>query len=467
MKRIYGWRVIVAAGGLLLAGQLPAASTSNGAGVNRLTTHASGVAWTCAIDSDREVVCADGFWDTGTRVGVRDAVNISASWVKTCAVTRFGEVYCWEPYETPVKQEGFGTGAKFAVSVVVLAPMAAQDSSQCVLVNNGKVYCWGANEDGQLGDGTTTDRTSPVEVKGVSGVVALSSGSTGSAPLTCAIRYTGGVRCWGGTNMHTAIAVTNGDYVREIAITMDGLCLWRRHESMSRVECVRPTAEKIANIANYTRMSFVYPQALTGSAYGGVCAKDSNQTSGWYCFDSFYGLTQTPGAGYMSSLPFQASLAFGDASHSCAEFSDRSLRCMVHGWLVPPCDLAKFGADCIDNTGSTQPPGTWEMVPNLILAESKQPTIGAASDGRLDACSKNTLSVSWKPHASSTGHRLFACVPGSCRAVSPTVTEDNGRLKAKIAGLSPNTAYTIRIDGYNWASLQTGVDIEGRTLPQP
>ena len=63
----------------------------------------------------------------------------------------------------------------------------------CGLSTAGAVYCWGDNEFGQLGDGTTTDRTRPVAVTGLdSGVTVLSAG----AHHTCAVQN-GNLRCWG------------------------------------------------------------------------------------------------------------------------------------------------------------------------------------------------------------------------------------------------------------------------------
>jgi hypothetical protein len=55
-----------------------------------------------------------------------------------------------------------GTGT-FAPATRVFGGMeAAQGDFACAILANGSADCWGANDDGELGDGTTTTRFAPV-----------------------------------------------------------------------------------------------------------------------------------------------------------------------------------------------------------------------------------------------------------------------------------------------------------------
>jgi alpha-tubulin suppressor-like RCC1 family protein len=58
----------------------------------------------------------------------------------------------------------------------------------------GVVWCWGYNASGQLGDASTTDSNVPVQVSWLgSGAVAISAGSS----YSCAVITGGTVKCWG------------------------------------------------------------------------------------------------------------------------------------------------------------------------------------------------------------------------------------------------------------------------------
>ena len=76
-------------------------------------------------------------------------------------------------------------------------PMIAVGNSYTVaLDSNGIVWSWGANWFGQLGNGTMTDSTIPVQVNNLNNVIAIDAG----AERTVALRYDGTVWAWGANN---------------------------------------------------------------------------------------------------------------------------------------------------------------------------------------------------------------------------------------------------------------------------
>ena len=130
--------------------------------------------------------------------GLRDAVGVAAGLQHGCAVHGDGAVSCWGRNDSGQLGDGTITNSASPVPVAALADIVAVSSSPmgkhtCAITSAGAVFCWGANADGQLGDGTTLDRASPVAVTGLADVAQVAAG----AAHTCA-RTTGGlVWCWG------------------------------------------------------------------------------------------------------------------------------------------------------------------------------------------------------------------------------------------------------------------------------
>lgn len=74
-----------------------------------------------------------------------------------------------------------------------IVDIAAGILHSAVLKNNGTVWTWGENANGQLGDGTTTSRYTPVMVQGLSGIVDISCGGK----TTLAVKNDGTLWAWG------------------------------------------------------------------------------------------------------------------------------------------------------------------------------------------------------------------------------------------------------------------------------
>jgi alpha-tubulin suppressor-like RCC1 family protein len=71
--------------------------------------------------------------------------------------------------------------------------VAVGEGHSCALLDDGMVECWGRNDHGQLGDGTTLNRSEPVRVDGLPPAAEITAGWA----HTCAATKTGAAYCWG------------------------------------------------------------------------------------------------------------------------------------------------------------------------------------------------------------------------------------------------------------------------------
>ena len=79
-----------------------------------------------------------------------------------CGLSSAGAAYCWG--QSPVG--GSSTRLAAVPGGLTFKELSSGLSSTCGVTTAGVAYCWGANENGQLGDGTTTPSAVPVKVVG-------------------------------------------------------------------------------------------------------------------------------------------------------------------------------------------------------------------------------------------------------------------------------------------------------------
>jgi alpha-tubulin suppressor-like RCC1 family protein len=190
----------------------PIAVIPSGGGV---TAVAAGGVHTCAVVNGDAICWGSNVWaqigsrrpfiaTAPTRVaGLPGPVrHIAAGAHHTCA-TSGGSLWCWG--RNADGQAGSPRCPERAPSPKCKADPArveglpgevtaiALGRAHSCAVAGGVTHCWGANDRGQLGDGSTASRSKPAPVRGVSGdVTALAAGGD----HTCALAG-GDVVCWG------------------------------------------------------------------------------------------------------------------------------------------------------------------------------------------------------------------------------------------------------------------------------
>jgi alpha-tubulin suppressor-like RCC1 family protein len=112
-----------------------------------------------------------------------------------CGLTD-GPVYCWGAIGLTIPtdaQAALGPVTLGGNASAVLASLTAGFTHACGVTVDGVALCAGTNGNGQLGDGTTTDRSSPVQVTGGLRFTTLTAGNN----FTCGIATDGFAYCWG------------------------------------------------------------------------------------------------------------------------------------------------------------------------------------------------------------------------------------------------------------------------------
>jgi alpha-tubulin suppressor-like RCC1 family protein len=170
---------------------------------------AAGSNFACARKNDNTVVCW-GFNQAGqlgpsVPIGSLQATpvtipvpgfgvsDIAAGSRHVCAIVE-GSPRCWGGND--VGQLGDGTTVNRPTPITLgftASRIFAGFTHTCFVDGSGNLRCWGANSFGQLGDGTTTNRLTPTFISGALETIDMGLGINHS----CAVRADLSVRCWG------------------------------------------------------------------------------------------------------------------------------------------------------------------------------------------------------------------------------------------------------------------------------
>lgn len=184
-----------------------------------------------------------GVGGTGFLTGVVE-LQASAKRDVTCAVLTTGQARCWGSNGASQLGSTNGSNANTPQVVAVdytgtaftnIATIAVGSYVACLVKNDGGTYCWGSAGHGELGSAVTGSSQYPVQVAGIGGTGFMTDGSKLALAdaMTCVVRTTGGVACWGLNNpgngtsggTSTPVAVSGVTNAVDVAAAEQNACL--------------------------------------------------------------------------------------------------------------------------------------------------------------------------------------------------------------------------------------------------
>ena len=200
------------------------------AGGLQFATISTGAHHTCAVTASGTAYCwgRNDFGQLGDRTlewrgaptpvaGGLTFTSLSGGYEHTCGVVDDDTAYCWGAdfagaLGAPKTETCLGYAEKpcnrtprAVTGGIPFTSISSIDETTCALVSDGSAYCWGYNYFGQVGDGTTINRSAPALVATGERLVFVGTAATKS----CGLTEDGSAFCWGNPRVENRTQVVD------------------------------------------------------------------------------------------------------------------------------------------------------------------------------------------------------------------------------------------------------------------
>jgi alpha-tubulin suppressor-like RCC1 family protein len=471
------------------------------AGLANASAVVAGSDHTCAILSSSHVQCwGDNTYgqlgdatttDAETPVEVEaitNAARLAAGEYHTCAVLLTGHVDCWGSNGAGQLGDGTSSGPEqcersnaiflpcattpVEVQAITTAIAAAAGGDHtCALLASGHVDCWGANNVGQLGNGTTTSASAPVEATGL----ATGAGVAAGEEFSCAVLTSGHVDCWGQNNaaqlgngtttnsstprevtgIGTATQVAAGDEYACALLSSGRVECWGSGELGDGTHTYATTPVEVQGITNATAIAAAsdFACALLSTAHidcwglnnwgqlGNASSSESNVPVAVQGMSDAAGVT----AGGLGNI----------SGHTCAVLTSGRIECWGYNYY------GELG----DGTAWSTLPGqalgvSWAATPTAITgAASSIGQTSATLNATVDPEGETVTSCLFEYGTSSSYEASVPCSAFPEPGAAPVA------VSANLTALSANTTYHYRIEAATEGGTSYGSDGTFATPP--